>query len=135
MAEEQQSLDSFSRSFVPDLDAPRAARRALQDLSGRVDEDLLERGVLVVTELVTNSVKHARLAPAQHIDVRISGGRDLLRAEVTDAGDGFEPKPTRPDPGRPESGWGYWIIDQLADRWGVDTSQSFWVWCEFEPGA
>jgi anti-sigma regulatory factor (Ser/Thr protein kinase) len=131
----EEILDSFSRSFVPDLNAPRAARRALHGLRGRIDGDVLERGVLVVTELVTNSVRHARLAAGQHIEMRISARRDLLRVEVADDGNGFEPRPTRPGPGRPQSGWGYWIIDQLADRWGIDISQSSRVWCEFEPRA
>jgi hypothetical protein len=67
--------------------------------------------------------------------MRISARRDLLRVEVADDGNGFEPRPTRSDPGRPESGWGYWIIDQLADRWGIDISHSSRVWCEFEPRA
>jgi anti-sigma regulatory factor (Ser/Thr protein kinase) len=130
---EDELLGSFSRSFAPDLNAPYAARHALQDLNGHVGEDLLERGSLAVTELMSNSVRHARLRPEHQINLRVWVRRDLLRLEVSDAGDGFAPSPTRPDLAHPHNGWGLWIVAQLADRWGVDTSRSTRVWCEFEP--
>ena len=119
------------RSLIPDADAPAAARRALETLP-QVDEELLERGSLVVTELVTNSVRHAGLPPAERIELRASAGAERLRLEVTDAGDGFEPAVAKPDPGQPGGSWGLWIVAQVADRWGVDTSHSTRVWCEFD---
>jgi anti-sigma regulatory factor (Ser/Thr protein kinase) len=122
---------TFSRSFVADVNAPRAARRALQGLSGHVDEGLLERGRIVVTELVTNSVRHARLAPEQQIELRVWPGRELLRMEVSDDGDGFDPVAMRRTPDHVD-GWGLRIVAQLTDRWGVDVSHSTRVWCEFE---
>jgi anti-sigma regulatory factor (Ser/Thr protein kinase) len=126
---------SFSGSFVADVSAPRAARRALQGLSGHVDEGLLERGRVVVTELVTNSVRHARLAPEQHIELQVWAGQKLLRVEVSDDGDGFEPVAVPPHPDHAAGGWGLWIVAQLADRWGIDVSHSTRVWCEFETRA
>lgn len=122
----------FSRSFVADPSAPRAARHALRSLSGHVDEELLERGGIVVTELVTNSVKHARLAPEQRIALIGSGRRTFLLLEVIDEGDGFEPVVRRPGAGQGPGGWGLWMVSQLADRWGVDAGHSTRVWCEFE---
>ena len=59
----------------------------------------------------------------------------LLRREVTDDGVGFHPPATRPDPGSPGGGgWRLWLIDQLTDRWGVDSSHSTRVWLEFDRG-
>jgi anti-sigma regulatory factor (Ser/Thr protein kinase) len=126
---------SYCGSFVADLSAPPAARHALQGLSTHVDDGLLERGCLVVTELVTNSLMHAGLAPEQEIELRLWARRELLRVEVSDDGDGFDPVVRRPHPDRPAGGWGLWIVAQLTDRWGVDVSHSTRVWCEFEPGA
>jgi serine/threonine-protein kinase RsbW len=109
-------------------------------LSGYVDDDLVERGRLVVTELVTNSVRHARLTPAQQIELRVSARRDLLRVEVIDDGHGFDPAATRPEPARADGGWGLRLVAQLTDRWEIDVSHSTRVWCEFiaradgEPG-
>lgn len=104
-----------------------------------VGDDLLDRGCLALTEVVTNSVKHARLRPSQLIDVEFALRAALLRIEVTDDGVGFPPPATSPAPGSPGGGgWGLWMINRLTDRWGVDFSHSTLVWLEFdrdEPGA
>ena len=128
----QEPPGSFSRSFGADVNAPPAARRALRGLNSHVDEQLLERASLVVTELVTNSVRHARLAPAQQIELRISARRTLLRVEVIDDGDGFDPVATRPHAEQRAGGWGLRIVAHLTDRWGIDVSHSTRVWCEFD---
>jgi anti-sigma regulatory factor (Ser/Thr protein kinase) len=121
---------AFRRSFAPDVSAPAAARQALERLGGYVDDDLVERGRLVVTELVTNSVRHGRLTPAQQIDLRVSARRDLLRLEVIDDGRGFDPAATRPDPAGSGGSRGLRIVAQLTDRWELDLGQSTRVWCE-----
>ena len=125
----------FRRSFRPDAGAASAARRALEDLRLDVDDDLLDRGRLVMSEVVTNSVKHGRLRPAQLIDVQVALLVDLLRIEVFDDGVGFEPAaPSRPS-NPAAGGWGLWLVEQLTDRWGVDCSHSTRVWLEFDRGA
>jgi anti-sigma regulatory factor (Ser/Thr protein kinase) len=135
---DQELPHSFSQSFAADLNAPAAARSAIRRLGGHVDDDLVERGRLVVTELVSNSVKHAGLTPEQQIKLRVSASRDLLQLEVIDDGDGFDP--TRPKLARYDGGWGLSIVADLSDRWEVDLSNSTRVWCEFatrtdpEPG-
>jgi anti-sigma regulatory factor (Ser/Thr protein kinase) len=126
---------SFRRSFRPELRAAAAARRHLEDLCGQVDDDLLDRSSLALTEAITNSVKHARLRPSQLIDVEVALLTASLRIEVTDDGVGFHPRTTWPHKGSPAGGgWGLWLIDQLADRWGVDADHSTRVWLEFDRG-
>ena len=125
-------LDSYCRSFPPDLGAAAAARQALDDLCPDVDDELMDRSRLAITEVVTNSVRHARLSPTQPIDVQVALLSALLRIEVVDDGVGFHPPATRPHPGSAGGGWGLWLIDQLADRWGVDCSHSTRVWLEFD---
>jgi anti-sigma regulatory factor (Ser/Thr protein kinase) len=126
------SADSIHRSLAPDLNATGDARRALDGFSGQLEEDVLERGALVVTEVVSNSVKHAGLTAAQRIDLNIAVLPECLRIEVTDEGGGFDPAVTRPDPSLRSGGWGLLMVDQLTDRWGVDFSHSTRVWCEFD---
>lgn len=116
---------------MPDLNATVAARRALDGFSSQLEEDVIERSALVVTEVVSNSVKHAGLTAAQRIDLNITVLPECLRIEVTDDGAGFDPFVTRPDPSQRSGGWGLWMVDQLTDRWGVDFSHSTRVWCEF----
>ena len=126
------AIDLVRRSLAPDLDAPAAARRALDGFRGQLEEDVIERSYLVVTEVVTNSVTHAGLTAAQPIDLNIQVLPGCLRIEVTDEGTaGFDPVVTLPDPGQ-DSGRGLWMVDQLTDRWGVDFTHSTRVWSEFD---
>jgi anti-sigma regulatory factor (Ser/Thr protein kinase) len=127
-----QQGDSVRRSLGPDLNAGAAARRALDGFRGELEEDVIERSALVVTEVVTNSVTHARLTAAQPVSLTIEMLPVCLRIEVTDEGtDGFDPVVALPQPGQ-DSGRGLWMVDQLSDRWGVDFTDSTCVWCEFD---
>jgi len=124
--------DSVRRSFAPDVHAPAGARRALDGFRGQLEEDVIERSALVATEVVTNSVTHAGLTAAQPIDLNIQVLPGRLRIEVTDEGTaGFDPVVTLPHP-RQNSGRGFWMVDQLTERWGVDFTHSTRVWCEFD---
>ena len=126
------AIDSVRRSLAPDLDAAAAARRALDGFGGQLEEAVIERSALVVTEVATNSVTHAALTAAQPIDLNIQALAGCLRIEVTDEGTaGFDPVVTLPYHGQ-GSGRGFWMVDQLTDRWGVDFSRSTRVWCEFD---
>jgi anti-sigma regulatory factor (Ser/Thr protein kinase) len=126
------AIESVRRSLAPDRDAPAAARQTLDGFRGQLEEDVIERSALVVTEVVTNSVTHAGLTAAQPIDLNIQVLPACLRIEVTDEGSaGFDPVVTPPYPGQ-NSGRGFWMVDQLTDRWGVDFSRSTHVWCEFD---
>jgi two-component sensor histidine kinase len=50
----------------PDASAPRRARRVLRSELGSVLEaDVLDQAMLLVSELVTNSVRHGGLRPDQ----------------------------------------------------------------------
>ena len=116
------AIASVRRSLAPDLDAFR----------GQLEEDVIERSALVVTEFVTNSVTHAVLTTGQPIDLNIQVFAGCLRIEVTDKGTvGFDPVATLPNPGQ-NSGRGFWIVDQLTDRWGVDFTRSTRLWREFD---
>jgi integral membrane sensor domain MASE1 len=113
--------------------APESAARAREALSPL--EGVLEAGVyadneLVVTELVTNSVRHAGLDPSESIRMRASAREGVLRVEVSDPGVGFEPGPPRPAPDG-SGGWGLYLAERLADRWGVDRDGArSMVWIE-----
>lgn len=107
----------------------REARRAVDRLAGVVDEAVLEDLRLMVSEVVTNSVRHARLGEADHIELQISVDRERVRVEVHDRGPGFE-RPATPTTTVRDSGWGLYLVDQLADGWGVTTGRGTTVWFE-----
>lgn len=82
---------------------------------------------LLVTELVANSVRHARGTP---IDVTVMLHEDCVRAEVTDGGDGFAPPTPDPNPLK-DAGWGLFLVRKIAERWGADRGTGT-VWFELD---
>src|ERR1700733_4939662 len=112
--------------------APGLARQATRKVltSWRVAH-LEETALLVVSELVTNAVRHAARGGSMLI-LRLEGGGTSLRIEVHDA-DPQRPRPGTPD-GLDESGYGFVIIDALANKWGVsETATGKAVWAELDP--
>jgi anti-sigma regulatory factor (Ser/Thr protein kinase) len=92
------------------------ARRGLARLRGDLNAPLMETLRLLVTELVTNSVKHAR---ADTVDLTVLVGNSAVWTEVTDAGPGFDPAKAAA-PSTDHRGWGLFLVERLAERWGVD---------------
>jgi anti-sigma regulatory factor (Ser/Thr protein kinase) len=109
-------------------DAAAEARHALENLSDRVPERRLRDVRLLVSELVTNAVRHAE-GEAVRLVVALTGG--TLRVEVHDPGNGFEVRDAPTDPLR-ASGWGLVLVAELSDRWGVDHSPRTRVWFEMD---
>jgi anti-sigma regulatory factor (Ser/Thr protein kinase) len=106
------------------------ARRGLASLGGDVDAPLMEILCLLVTELVTNSVKHSR---ADSILLTVLVGRSTVRTEVTDGGPGFDPAKMGPL-SSDHTGWGLFLVERLADRWGVNRDgNGTRVWFEIGP--
>jgi len=101
--------------------AAATAREALDELSAHVPERRLRDVRLLVSELVTNAVRHAGLKAGDRIGLLVARRDTVLRVEVDDPGTGFDLRPPRPDPAR-ASGWGLYLVDELADRWGMDRS-------------
>jgi anti-sigma regulatory factor (Ser/Thr protein kinase) len=117
--------------FEAGATAAASARNALLALEGRVADNLLNDIRLLVSELVTNSVRHSGIQSHDrvHMDVQVS--EDTLRVEVADPGEGFAPQPRDMDRSRP-GGWGLYLVDQLSDRWGVARNHLNRVWFEMD---
>jgi anti-sigma regulatory factor (Ser/Thr protein kinase) len=95
------------------------ARRALRRLA--LPPPLDDHAELLVSELVTNSVRHAGLSEGDLIRVTADWSGTRLKVTVR-AGRGVLPPPVagsiRPAPGA-ESGWGLFLVNRLASRWGT----------------
>jgi anti-sigma regulatory factor (Ser/Thr protein kinase) len=120
----------FSASFDPALETPALARHELEGwLPTSLPES--ERGALrlLVSELVTNSIRHVTgsLQPVV-LDVRIASR--TIRVEVHDGGAGFEPG--KPEPRGADGGFGLFLVERMATRWGVDTRDGTRVWFELD---
>jgi anti-sigma regulatory factor (Ser/Thr protein kinase) len=113
--------------------AAASARNALLALEGRISDELLANVRLLVSELVTNSVRHSGIHHHDRVRMQVQVSASTLRVEVADPGQGFAPKPRDMDRSRP-GGWGLYLVDQLADRWGVARDHLNRVWFEMDRG-
>lgn len=90
-----------------------AARRFTAEVLDGVDAAVTEVVVLMVSELATNSVRHA----ASEFTVSIDRRSDEIKINVTDQGTG---RPSLRAPASTEpSGRGLRIVRAFADSWGI----------------
>ena len=108
--------------------APARARGALDRIAARVPAERLRDVRLLVSELVTNAVRHA---DGEAVRLVVEHRDGVLRVEVHDPGRGFEVTAPPDDPLR-SSGWGLVLVGELADRWGVDRAPGTRVWFEMD---
>jgi anti-sigma regulatory factor (Ser/Thr protein kinase) len=112
-------------------EAAAEARHALDDIGDAVPVAKLRDVRLLVSELVTNAVRHANLSSSDVILLVFEANDHALRVEVHDPGGGFVPTAPAPDPARP-SGWGLYLVAELSDRWGVRSDDTTLVWFELD---
>ncbi|MET9408288.1 ATP-binding protein [Streptomyces sp. NPDC002935] len=88
-----------------------------QATSWKIPEEVAETAVLLLSELMTNAYRHARVSPGREIWARCALDDDRVRVWVTDASDTLPtPRNTSPDD---ESGRGLELVAALADDWGA----------------
>jgi anti-sigma regulatory factor (Ser/Thr protein kinase) len=111
------------------VEAPAMARRVVSnacnglDLSGSEQQTLM----LLVSELVSNAVLHSSGPTDAPLLLAATAGENVVRIAVTDAGRGFTPGPRDQRTGR---GYGLYLLDRAASRWGSDRAGGTRVWFE-----
>jgi len=97
-----------------------ARHRLAEDLHRlRVRRGGVDDAVLVLSELVSNAIKHARPLESGEIAVVWEITGELVRVAVTDGGSSTRPVPIRPSRSA-LGGRGLGIVSMLANEWGVD---------------
>ena len=123
---------SLRVELEPGPGCPAEARSALSPLADALPTQISMDLALLVSELVTNSVRHAGLRQRDVIRLQVEHSARVLRVEVSDPGAGFGaslPEPAARGPG----GWGLFLTERLADRWGVDREDGWTtVWLEVD---
>jgi anti-sigma regulatory factor (Ser/Thr protein kinase) len=106
--------------------APRDARRfTVETLRSWGAVSSIEEAELIVSELVTNALRHAS-SPSR---LALAADGDCLRIEVADQGGGGAVR-RRAAP-QDAGGRGLMLVEAMADRWGSHRDEhEHLVWCE-----
>lgn len=123
------------RTLPATSDSPRTAREALAFVAQDIPEPALERGLLLISELVSNSVRHGPQGVNATVEIVVSVERTRLRVEVADRSE----TPARPKTPSDEGGYGLALVTAMATRWGAELRKGTNVtWFEIDlplPGA
>ena len=102
----------------------RARTELCDAMAPELEQEELDTLRLLVSELVTNAVRHGDGSEPVEVHAHWNGE---VRVEVSDHGHGFSPKPRfgrLDEPG----GFGLFLVGRLADHWGVETDGGTTVW-------
>lgn len=114
--------DTLVFELAPGPTAGSAARRELLAGNGTLPSSIRDDVLLLVTELVTNAVRHSSAGPDGLVRVELRRGTDIVRVAVSNEGTGFTA--SAPRERNEAEGWGLALIDRIADRWAVTPSGS-----------
>src|SRR5262249_34991882 len=108
-----------------------AVRRRLcaELLASGVYQETAEDATVIVSELISNALRHARPLPSGEIRVAWSRQGELIRLAVSDGGAMTEPRRARPTLSS-LGGRGLSIVETLSDGWGVlheDDGTTVWA--------
>jgi anti-sigma regulatory factor (Ser/Thr protein kinase) len=123
---------AFDLAATPE--AGSAARRALLAGNGALPSSVRDDVLLLLTELVTNAVRHAVAGADRLVRVELLQCSRRVRVAVRDEGTGFAREATRFGRDEPD-GWGLFLVDRIADCWAVvPTATGTCVWFEIRYG-
>jgi anti-sigma regulatory factor (Ser/Thr protein kinase) len=119
---------AWSKDLIAGPEAPAEARWFLNAAVAnlRLDEEL-KISTLLVSELMSNAVRHGGGAPGSWIGLTITDTGPFVRVAVCDQGPGFDPA---------EIDWtghrgGLFLLDTLAYDWGIERNAAATeVWFE-----
>jgi anti-sigma regulatory factor (Ser/Thr protein kinase) len=126
-------MDAIVMNLTAGPTAATTARcEVTRRLSQRVSGGALEDVRLLLTELVTNALRHSAITPEDEIGVRAELDDGTVRIEVHDPGGNGEVEQRAP--GARGGGYGLFLVDQLTSRWGVERRDGTTVWAELASG-
>jgi two-component sensor histidine kinase len=132
MTREQPGLErplSFDLVVGNDAISVAVVRRAVTTAAEVCGDETAQIVGLIFTELVTNAIVHGELRPDDRISVTLQIGPQGIRGSVRDPGIGFEISDP-PEP-RADGGFGLFIVQRIARRWGVERADGATeVWFE-----
>ena len=119
-------MASISLELPATPHAATRARQAVRQATEAIPPDDRWRIEMIVTELVTNAVKHG---PGGPVELAIESGGQGVRGEVGDPGPGIKRQALIRRRASEEGGRGLFLVDALSDSWGLSQDSSR-VWFE-----
>jgi anti-sigma regulatory factor (Ser/Thr protein kinase) len=116
--------DDLDLTLPPRPESVGEARHASAPLLNGFSDRSRSGAMLIVSELVTNAIKHG---PGGPVTLRMRRRDGYVSGEVEDHGRGLIELRDGGDPG--SGGFGLRLVDAVSDRWGVDPGQAR-VWFE-----
>jgi len=115
-------------------EAPLTARAAVREFCQRheIDGDARANILLLVSEIVTNAVLHSAGDVTSTIRLSAQIDQESIRIDVSDHGAGFTP--VIRDPAQVGRGYGLFLVDRIASRWGITDQDGTTVWFELAIG-
>jgi anti-sigma regulatory factor (Ser/Thr protein kinase) len=114
--------------------APRAARSLIRERLGpHLSAEEAFELELLITELVTNAVRHGGMRDGHEVHLVMGVSDDTVRVEVRDRGPGFARRPApeaRDHDLEDAGGFGLVLLDRFAREWGVDVEDGARVWAD-----
>jgi anti-sigma regulatory factor (Ser/Thr protein kinase) len=128
---EEAKVRQVARRLPPTPAAVTLARKFCRQLleTWRVGPTVLDEVEVVVSELVTNAVRHSD----DPIEVSLECPPNVIRVEVTDSSHRMPVTRDANPTYEPTEGRGLVIVQSLASRWGIESEGlGKTVWCEFD---
>jgi anti-sigma regulatory factor (Ser/Thr protein kinase) len=128
------SASSLRLELQREVRAPAIARAAVSERATElgIDASIEQTLVLLVSEVVSNAVRHSPGPADAPIELLATMSKQKIRVAVTDAGEGFTPRPREPD--SLSDGYGLYLLDRAASSWGVESQRGTTVWFELRRG-
>jgi two-component sensor histidine kinase len=103
----------------------------VNSLADRLPGDVVDELELLVTELVTNSIRHASFDSGESVSIRVARpDSDRVVVSVCDPGGATLPHRSDLIDLEQTGGRGLLLVDLMAERWGVQSGSKTCVWFE-----
>ena len=127
-------VDAFTISLPANASSATTARTEVtRRLAERITSGALDDVRLLLTELITNSLRHGGVTADDKIGVKAQLTDGTVRIEVHDPGRDGPPEVRAPGPRG--GGYGLFLVDRLTNQWGVDRQDGTTVWAELSAGS
>jgi anti-sigma regulatory factor (Ser/Thr protein kinase) len=124
------TASSLELELDRNVHAPAIARSAVSErlIEHGIDGSYGQTIVLLVSEVVSNAVRHSSAAAGIPITLAATVSAQAVHVAVADGGEGFTPRPR--DPQKIGDGYGLYLLEKAATSWGVERAGGTTVWFE-----